>query len=546
MTFEADAEDPIALRKLWTKWGDAIVTANRADACPINTDVAEAGPSYSAIVSQEAHFQLAELVKLWSDDAKLFLCGSVVTQGHLTQHSDIDFVCLPASGEVQPERSKQLAGVEGLHRHVSRFVPTYMRRQFVSLKTARTPVVKFGFTHEVSSRVGLAATISTAVLTSRFHPPTPDEEELSRSVLVHLRGMEVTKERVEAVIAAAGLSNRVLCAGVEFPVRDAFQHPLGFSAVSTTIEDSSVTSQAEAALLGEKSTSTLIRLRGVRAMDAVLALGLFPDGILVAKSKRDLVTTDLADRRYMPHIFRCQWDVSFAGYSVANSYLLRHYLGGSESPLWVQHGALALKRWARCSHVANAQVGMLTPYAVTIMWVYFLLVTRRLRWVDPESLPAAGSLPLRPPVKQKTVLTDLSEDDLLELGRTLAWFFRYFAGPHEEIDDRGPGFQRDLEVVSLNRPHRSCRKDLMGWEVHPSSGAKPGYLMCVEDPFELRGPNEFGLNLGRHLTPTKLEFIQNKFFATLRTLLMYAPSDDLANKTLLGTQVDPEPNAEDE
>merc|ERR1711964_214918 len=174
---------------------------------------------------------------------------------------------------------------------------------------------------------------------------------------------------------------------------------------------------------------------------------------------------------------------------------------------------------------------------------YYLLGTGHAAWLSPASIPAPPELPLLPP--RPKPLAPLADADAELVAVHVAGFLRFFASlqpptaAQEALVVASPsGFRCDSEVVSLSRPRRSLRSD-MAWS--PPAGTSrdvPGYLFCVEDPFEQIGAG--GLNLGRHLTAAKLELINEKTDRALRTLLLHGPdaTDDCG---LLGRSHDPEP-----
>jgi hypothetical protein len=602
---------PDGLRKHLIKWGKALTDANSADALgrtfsmvgdapTIDSPPEAACLAHSTACVTEAHEQLSAVCAEWMPDSQLHLCGSSVTQGSLTAQSDLDFICVPTgranSNGVNADRQKQLTAVENLHRHLHKHLPNYMRRGFVAMKTARTPVAKFAFNHEPPTKVRITQQINTdaselkpaplinaaagatassimlevphSVRRSRFVVPSDAELEAARTVLLHFKGITdgITAEAILVALAAAAGKTPIKAdvLSVEHNVSNYFHHPLGFDAPTSAAEDHSLSLQAEAAASEKRRESTLVTVRGATAIDALRIIAAFPDGKLVAKTKRDLVTADFADRRSVPALLRFQWDVSFAGYSAVNSYLIRHYLRGPASPAWVQHGSLVLKRWARRTHVANAQLGFLTPYAITIMWCYYLLVTRQLQWLDPAAIPVPSQLPLLPPPALNSpgnAQLQLSDQDHEALTYNLVNFFRFFTGlttpstalkTLEALQASGTkpaGFRSDCEVVSLSRPRRSVRDDI-GWDHRLSmkGGDMPGFLMCIEDPYELIG--EGGLNLGRHLTQRKLDFINEKVSRALKTILLSEPATDVltpspSDNGLLGTSADPSPEGDD-
>jgi hypothetical protein len=592
---------PSGMRKHLRVWGKALVEANFGDAQGRRPDTAAeisgGSTEVARTVVSDAHTQLLGLVSGWSADASVYLCGSSVSQNQITAGSDLDFVCIaggrnaPGHGVVR-DRQKQLDPVVALHRHVARFLPTYMQRSFVAMRTARTPVVKFGFTHEPPAKVRISqqidsgaadlkpaalvnaaagavasplmVSVPSVVSKSKFEPMTAREEELSRTVMLHFRGMTVTKEAIlDALAAVPGLAaSAVEILSHATDAADRFEHPAGFDAPTSAAEDHSLSLQAQAAIAGARRESTLITARASSGLDALKIFAAFPgDGKVVARTKRDLVTCDFADRRCVPALLRFQWDVSFAGFSVPNSYLLRHYLRGPGSPPWVQHGSLVLKRWARRSHVGHAALGFLTPYAVTIMWTYYLLCVKQVPWLDPGAVPVPAQLPMLPPFQARPAVAPMDNDSELEaLTFHLLGFLRFYSdlrAPSEALKaiasatqagaTAPAGFRSDVELVSLNRPRRSTRDDV-GWDHSASSRPDvPGFLFCVEDPYDLVG--EGGLNLGRHLTAEKLQFINDKIARAVRALLMAEPTDGLTNRdvgVLLGSATDPEPDVTNE
>jgi DNA polymerase sigma len=200
-------------------------------------------------------------------------------------------------------------------------------------------------------------------------------------------------------------------------------------------------------------------------------------------------------------MYRFNWDITFAGYSVINSYLIRKYL--HSGPSYVRHGALALKKWGKASG-AIRPASFLTSYSVTILWIYYLLVTHQVQWIDVNAIPHAADLPRYPDYAH------LSDADPIQLSTALFGFFHFYAHV----------FDFQSEVASLNRPRRSTRHDV-GWRFQEKNNHQ--YRMCIEDPYEVP---DVGLNLGRHMNQERVEILKREFESALRSLTVPMESTD--------------------
>ena len=211
---------------------------------------------------------------------------------------------------------------------------------------------------------------------------------------------------------------------------------------------------------------------------------------------------DFVDRRFVAEMLRYEFDISFAGWPVANSYLVRRYF--HHSPPFVRHGALALKGWAKMTNVASR--GMLTSYTMQTLWLYYLLTAGKVEWVDPNTVPHPAELPVEPEY------TPLPECDPFELGFEVAEFFRFY--------DRH--FKYEEEVASLNRPRRSTRADL-DWHFEKTGEGETleNYLFCIEDPDRKVGAG--GLNMGRALTRPRFEMVKGELSKALKHMLLTTP-----------------------
>ena len=61
------------------------------------------------------------------------------------------------------------------------------------------------------------------------------------------------------------------------------------------------------------------------------------------------------------------FDLSFQGYGLWNSWLQRHYIMQTPS---ARLGAIVVKKWAKLTGISDSRSGFLSPYAVVIMWLH--------------------------------------------------------------------------------------------------------------------------------------------------------------------------------
>ena len=429
------------------EWGSHFMSVNERR-------VADSETLYRTTVA--ARDQLQMITTRWNADAHLHLCGSVVTTGQMERGSDLDVCCL--AGDILPERSVQAKMTTKLYSAIKRSIPNHLRSGFLDLTSPRTPVVKMSLSNE--------AEIAPTRCVWHDDDDVPQLRTVKMTHMTKVISEEELRDFVERLRENEGI----------------------------TVESSSVTPT-------EDESGSVIELVLDSKLHALMALAAVPDGKLVtnAQAKEDFIK-DFPDRTLVPEMLRYNFDVSFAGYSVTNSYLIRHYL--LSDPM-VRHGAMMLKSWGKANNVGWGGAGYLTSYAMTILWLYFLLVTRQVRWVDPASVPHACDLPLAP------AYVPLAQADPVQLGHMMLEFYRFYS---EEFD-----YER--EVASLNRPRRSTRKDLE-WTFTVKDPFH--YLFCIEDPYEQVGAG--GLNLGRHLDEKKFKTVRSEFAKAVKMMLAHDPT----------------------
>lgn len=180
---------------------------------------------------------------------------------------------------------------------------------------------------------------------------------------------------------------------------------------------------------------------------------------------------------------------------VRNSALLRAYLEQDPELRWM---SMAVKSWSkRCG--MNGSVGYITSYGFNILTIYFLLQKKILKFVDPDSCcastidPLPRGLPLHPP------------KDPERIGQLLIEFMEYY-----RYD-----FNIDQDVVTLSRESRTT-KEALNWtktaeDMKIINAEKVAYRFCIEDPYEIN------LNVGRNVTPFKLDMMKKTFEKGIET-----------------------------
>ena len=388
--------------------------------------------------------QLQKIATRWNPEAKIYLCGSCVTLGVLEKNSDFDMCALVQ--DLVGEQRAQGKMTEKFWKAGRMHIPHHLRDHLLGLAECRTPVLTLHVPNEAR------------VKPTRFGALTPEQDALTRTPVLRFK----TKKLTDAEIA--DILNKV---------------------------PGKVIRHAVAPFDAATGSGTSLEIEVGDTMAALETLALLPDGKILQKAQREDLVRDFKSHDFVPELLRFNWDCSFMGYSVKNSYLIRKYLL-EEGPDYARYCSMAIKNWGKANHIGYGAGGYMTTYAVTVMFLYFLLVTHNMKWIDPFSLPHPVYMPRYP---DYAPLVEAPKPSAAEVGYIVAEFFRFYST-----------FDWDKEVVSLNRPRRSTRQDV-GWTF--SEKDKFSYYMCIEDPYEQ--VNTGGLNLGRWLHPEKFHIVKKEF-----------------------------------
>ncbi|KPA82921.1 putative mitochondrial terminal uridylyltransferase 3, putative (TUT3) [Leptomonas pyrrhocoris] len=244
-----------------------------------------------------------------------------------------------------------------------------------------------------------------------------------------------------------------------------------------------------------------------RGRQLVLAV---PDGcdavhLMSRRERIPGVRKEWLQQRRTPEIFAVDFDLSCRFHGIRNSWLLRRYMEQDEV---FRVGNVFLKKWSKACGINNSRVGFLTSYAVSVLWVYFLLRRGAAAFVAPADVPI-----LPDPEKQMEVpymplwpaLGDADADAArtIRLGALLRDFFYFY----------GEEFDWATQVVSIRQPCRGSaevrtKRDL-NWLFDDTLSLllrdRCYHIFSIEDVYE------DDLDLGRHLTEDKAAWTRLQF-----------------------------------
>jgi len=385
-----------------------------------------------------------------AEDANIYLEGSIVTTGLLEKGSDLDLCCVVNSAGSVPDSKTAGKLSEKLYHRLKYSMPSFCEIQQIEM--VRIPLVKYD------------AISSPEILETVVSPMT--EERLFNARTANFNfAFSITPEKENVLL------DLMKKQGVE-------------------VEESKLT------VSGGSSTFTF---RTKTTSQVLKAIGVLPDGNsgIISKSMKSQYTRGCPNKNDIHELLRFSFDITFLGYAVRNSYLIRKYLHDPNGP---RAGVsrlcqMALKRWGKLTEIGVGAKGNLTSYAVTIMWIYYLLRTGQVGWFDPWLIPDAMHLPQYP---EYSPLPDAI--DYESVAAQLYEFFQFY----QKID-------YNQEVISLSRNRVTTRDDI-GW--HDRKRERFHFNLCIEDPYE------DDLNCARRIDPKKFDWYMRLLMEATKVMQM--------------------------
>eukprot|EP01060_Flectonema_neradi_P033564 TRINITY_DN5669_c1_g1_i1.p1 TRINITY_DN5669_c1_g1~~TRINITY_DN5669_c1_g1_i1.p1 ORF type:complete len:586 (+),score=77.72 TRINITY_DN5669_c1_g1_i1:44-1801(+) len=211
-----------------------------------------------------------------------------------------------------------------------------------------------------------------------------------------------------------------------------------------------------------------------------------------------------------PLVFSTKWDLSCRLFGVRNSNLLRRYL----SQRHVRIAAAAVKLWSKKCRINDPRVGLLSSYAVALMYVYYLIRTGVVEWIDPASV----SLELCPNIPPFSTPPGTATPEVeAQAGKLFVGFIAFYGGQ----------YNWEQHVISINSP-KIVTKEELGWtkdaQIIVDRGNCVRYELCIEDPYEKADPTPWGdprpgrLNVTRKITAHRSLTIHRKIIAAFKHL----------------------------
>ncbi|KPI84775.1 RNA polymerase II [Leptomonas seymouri] len=203
-----------------------------------------------------------------------------------------------------------------------------------------------------------------------------------------------------------------------------------------------------------------------------------------------------------------KFDLSLSIDGVKNSLLLRLYMLGDPR---LRLGVLCAKQWGREQLILNARRGWISPYALTIMYIYFMKTTGRTQLcVSEEDVVervkaivdvVAGSRGELEGIEEFASVSPSVDVDISTVQRDVYDFFSFYGDPS--------CFDFDVSVVDIRLHNRFTTKDEW-YEAIKNLDEEDRWHLLGHENVLLRDPFE-PHNLGRSVDFFRGEEIREKF-----------------------------------